>query len=77
MPARPRWRGALHPVTLVVEEIEEIFHELGFTLATGPEVETEWYNFGALNFPPDHPAMDMHDTLYLEERRQRLRIERP
>jgi phenylalanyl-tRNA synthetase alpha chain len=53
-------------VTLVIEEIEAIFGELGFTIATGPEAELEWYNFSALNFPPDHPAMDMHDTLYLE-----------
>jgi phenylalanyl-tRNA synthetase alpha chain len=67
MPARHAWRGAKHPVTLVLEEIEEIFREMGFTVATGPEAEHEWYNFGALNFPPDHPAMDMHDTLYLEQ----------
>ncbi|HEY9449417.1 MAG TPA: phenylalanine--tRNA ligase subunit alpha [Gemmatimonadaceae bacterium] len=66
MPSRQRWRGARHPVTLVIEEIEAIFGELGFTIATGPEAELEWYNFSALNFPPDHPAMDMHDTLYLE-----------
>jgi phenylalanyl-tRNA synthetase alpha chain len=66
MPARERWHGAKHPVTLVIEEIEGIFAELGFTVATGPEAELEWYNFGALNFPADHPAMDMHDTLYLE-----------
>jgi phenylalanyl-tRNA synthetase alpha chain len=66
MPARRQWRGAKHPVTIVMEEIESIFRELGFTIATGPEAEHEWYNFGALNFPPDHPAMDMHDTLYLE-----------
>ena len=66
MPARRQWRGAKHPVTIVLEEIEEIFRDLGFTIATGPEAESEWYNFGALNFPPDHPAMDMHDTLYLE-----------
>lgn len=66
MPARHPWRGAKHPVTLVLEEIEAIFREIGFTVATGPEAEHEWYNFGALNFPPDHPAMDMHDTLYLE-----------
>jgi phenylalanyl-tRNA synthetase alpha chain len=65
MPARRAWRGAKHPVTLVIEEIEGIFRELGFTIATGPEAETEWYNFGALNFPPNHPAMDLHDTLYL------------
>jgi phenylalanyl-tRNA synthetase alpha chain len=65
MPARRQWRGAKHPVTLVIEEIDEIFRELGFTIAMGPEVETEWYNFGSLNFPPNHPAMDLHDTLYL------------
>jgi phenylalanyl-tRNA synthetase alpha chain len=67
MPPRRVWKGGRHPVTLVIEEIEEIFRELGFTIALGPEAETEWYNFGALNFPPDHPAMDMHDTLYLED----------
>jgi len=67
MPARAQWRGAKHPVTLVIEEIEEIFGELGFTVALGPEAETEWHNFTALNFPPDHPAMDMHDTLYLDD----------
>jgi phenylalanyl-tRNA synthetase alpha chain len=65
MPSRRAWRGALHPVTVVIDEIRDIFRELGFTVAVGPEAETEWYNFGALNFPPDHPAMDMHDTLYL------------
>jgi len=66
LPARRQWRGAKHPVTLVVEEIESIFRELCFTVATGPEAETEWYNFGALNFPANHPALDAHDTLYLE-----------
>ena len=67
MPARHSWRGGAHPVTLVIDEIEEIFRELGFTIALGPEAETPWYNFTALNFPADHPAMDMHDTLYLGE----------
>lgn len=67
MPARRQWRGSRHPVTLVIDEIVEIFRELGFTIAVGPEAEHEWYNFGALNFPPDHPAMDAHDTLYLGE----------
>jgi phenylalanyl-tRNA synthetase alpha chain len=66
LPERRVWKGAKHPVTLVIEEIEEIFRELGFTVAQGPEAETEWYNFGALNFPPNHPALDAHDTLYLE-----------
>jgi len=67
MPARERWRGGKHPVTLVIDEIVGIFREIGFTVALGPESESEWYNFSALNFPPDHPAMDMHDTLYLGE----------
>ena len=67
MPARRTWRGAIHPVTVVIDEIRDIFRELGFTIAVGPEAETEWYNFGALNFPPNHPAMDAHDTLYLTD----------
>ena len=67
MPPRRRWQGTKHPVTTVIEEVEAIFRELGFTIALGPEAETEWYNFGALNFPPDHPALDMHDTLYLRD----------
>lgn len=67
MPARRTWRGAVHPVTIVIDEIRDIFRELGFTVAVGPEAETDWYNFGALNFPPNHPAMDAHDTLYLTD----------
>ena len=66
LPGRGRWIGAEHPVSRVIAEIVEIFRELGFAVAGGPEAETEWYNFGALNFPADHPAMDMHDTLYLD-----------
>ncbi|MBA3854086.1 MAG: phenylalanine--tRNA ligase subunit alpha [Gemmatimonas sp.] len=65
MPARDRWQGTVHPVSMVIDEVVEIFRELGFTIALGPEAEQSWYNFGALNFPADHPAMDMHDTLYL------------
>jgi phenylalanyl-tRNA synthetase alpha chain len=67
MPARQAWRGAAHPVSLVFDEIQDLFRELGFTIALGPEAETPRYNFGALNFPADHPAMEMHDTLYLGE----------
>lgn len=67
MPPRRQWLGSKHPVTLVIDEIGEIFRELGFTIALGPEAETEWYNFTSLNFPPDHPALDLHDTLYLSE----------
>ncbi len=67
MPGRRTWQGSVHPVSLVIDEISGIFRELGFTIALGPEAETEWYNFGALNFPPDHPAMEAHDTLYLSD----------
>jgi len=67
LPAREQWRGGKHPVTTVIDEIVGIFRELGFTVALGPESESEWYNFGALNFPADHPAMDLHDTFYLGE----------
>jgi len=65
MPARRQYVGAEHPVTRVIEEIVGIFRELGFTVAAGPEAETDWYNFTALNFPEDHPALDAHDTMYL------------
>ena len=65
LPARREWKGARHPVSIVVDDIVAIFRKLGFTVALGPEVEWEWYNFGALNFPANHPAMDLHDTLYL------------
>ena len=67
LPARRRWTGSRHPVTLVMDEITAIFRGMGFVRATGPEAESEWLNFLALNFPADHPAMDLHDTLYLGE----------
>lgn len=67
LPGRDRWRGGLHPVTQVVEEICDIFRDLGFTRVSGPEAENTWYNFTALNTPLDHPAADMHDTFYLDE----------
>ena len=65
MPGRPGWHGGLHLVTQVVDEVCDIFRELGFVRAVGPEAETEWYNFGALNFPKDHPAIDAQDSFYL------------
>lgn len=65
MPARPVWRGGVHPVTAVVDEICQIFRLLGFTRVTGPEAETEEYNFTKLNISLDHPAADMQDTFYL------------
>lgn len=65
LPGRRAWLGARHPVTQVIDEICQIFRELGFTRARGPEAETEWHNFEALNTPLDHPAADMQDTFYL------------
>jgi phenylalanyl-tRNA synthetase alpha chain len=67
LPGRRRWSGAIHPVTQVVDEICDIFRDLGFTRVVGPEAETTWYNFTALNTPLDHPAADMHDTFYLSD----------
>jgi phenylalanyl-tRNA synthetase alpha chain len=58
-------RGSVHPVSQVMDELAEIFADLGFTVATGPEIEDDWHNFTALNFPQDHPARAMHDTFYL------------
>lgn len=67
LPGRREWKGGLHPVTKVIDEVCEIFRELGFTRAAGPEAETDWHNFIALNIPLDHPAADMHDTFYLAD----------
>ncbi len=67
LPGRRPPRGTLHPLTLVQDEIIEIFQGLGFTVAEGPEVESDFYNFEALNIPKDHPARDMQDTFYLSD----------
>jgi phenylalanyl-tRNA synthetase alpha chain len=67
LPSRHTWSGAIHPVSAVIEEVWQIFKALGFTRARGPEAETEWYNFVALNTPLDHPAADEQDTLYLDK----------
>ena len=66
LPGRGRWVGARHPVTLVIDEICDVLASLGFTRVRGPEAETDWHNFVALNTPLDHPAADMHDTFYLD-----------
>lgn len=58
--------GGLHPMTQVERELEQIFTSLGFSVTHGPEVESDWYNFEALNFPPDHPARDAQDTFYVQ-----------
>ncbi len=59
--------GSRHPISLVKNEIENIFKRLGFTTATGPEIEDDWHVFSALNFPPEHPARDMQDTFFIEK----------
>jgi len=60
-------KGHLHPITEAIEDIRKIFAKIGFTVVEGPEVETEYFNFDALNFPKDHPARDMQDTFWLKE----------
>ncbi len=67
LPGRPSPRGSLHPVTRVAEEISDIFLRLGFRIAESPEVETDYYNFEALNIPRYHPARDMQDTFYVSD----------
>lgn len=59
--------GARHPLSLVRNEIIEIFRRIGFTVSEGPEIEDDWHNFSALNFPPEHPARDMQDTFFIEK----------
>ena len=66
LPGRRPAVGTLHPVTLVRREIEEIFLRMGYSVADGPEVEDDWHNFEALNFPPDHPARDSQDTFFVQ-----------
>lgn len=66
LPGRRAVRGGLHPVSLTLERIEGIFGSMGFEVAQGPEIESDWFNFTALNTPEDHPARSMHDTFYVE-----------
>ena len=66
LPGRHRGQGGLHPVSLTLERIEAIFGSMGFEVAEGPEIESDWFNFTALNTPEDHPARSMHDTFYVE-----------
>jgi phenylalanyl-tRNA synthetase alpha chain len=78
LPALEMPRGSVHPVSQVMDELAEIFADLGFAVATGPEIEDEWHNFSALNMPESHPARAMHDTFYFpdhddQQRRMLLR----
>ncbi len=67
LPGRGRSKGGLHPVTRTLERIEQLFASIGFAVADGPEIESDWYNFTALNTPENHPARSMHDTFYLQD----------
>lgn len=72
-PAFPaRERGHLHPITLIQEELEDLFYSMGFMVLDGPELESDYFNFTALNIPPTHPARDMQDTLYIKDRDDRV-----
>jgi len=66
LPGRGTGQGGLHPVSRTLERIEALFRSIGFVVADGPEIETDWHNFTALNTPENHPARSMHDTFYLE-----------
>ena len=65
LPGRPRRMGTIHPVSQVTEEITAIFADMGFAVAEGPQIESDWYNFDALNIPPEHPARQEHDTFFM------------
>ena len=67
LPGRQPWRGRRHILAAVLQEIVEIFHGMGFSVAEGPEVELDYFNFQALNFPEDHPSRDLQDTFYVED----------
>lgn len=69
LPGRNAARGGLHPITRTLERIADLFGRLGYELADGPEIEDDWHNFQALNFPPHHPARAMHDTFYFGDGR--------
>ncbi|MGB8621419.1 MAG: phenylalanine--tRNA ligase subunit alpha [Paracoccaceae bacterium] len=65
LPGRPRRRGTIHPVSQVMDEVTAIFADMGFAVAEGPQIESDWYNFDALNIPPEHPARQEHDTFFM------------
>ncbi|MBT9245621.1 phenylalanine--tRNA ligase subunit alpha [Gemmobacter fulvus] len=65
LPGRPRRVGSIHPVSQVMDELTAIFADMGFSVAEGPQVESDWYNFDALNIPPEHPARQEHDTFFM------------
>ena len=73
-PGEPVEIGANHPISLVRSEIISIFERIGYTVSEGPEIEDDWHNFSALNFPPEHPARDMQDTFFVEQGKQEMAL---
>lgn len=74
LPVRPESAGSLHPISQTIAELTAIFGQMGFTVAEGPDIDDDFHNFTALNFPPDHPARQMHDTFFLPEKADASRL---
>lgn len=74
LPVRPERRGCVHPISQTIDEVIAIFGEMGFTVAEGPDIEEDWYNFTALNIPQDHPARQEHDTFYINAEKEGRRM---
>ncbi|MCW9035453.1 MAG: phenylalanine--tRNA ligase subunit alpha [Rhodospirillales bacterium] len=74
LPVRPEDQGRIHPISQTIDEVVAIFGEMGFTVAEGPDIEEDWYNFSALNIPPEHPARQEHDTFYLPNEKEGHRM---
>lgn len=68
LPGRMPWAGSLHPITLAMEDVCSVFRSMGYEVVSGPEVDTDFHCFEALNMPPEHPARDMQDTLYIQDK---------
>jgi len=74
LPVRPERKGYVHPISQTIDEVIAIFGEMGFTVAEGPDIEEDWYNFTALNIPQDHPARQEHDTFYINAEKEGRRM---
>ena len=74
LPVRPERKGYVHPISQTIDEVVSIFGEMGFTVAEGPDIEEDWYNFTALNIPQDHPARQEHDTFYINAEKDGRRM---
>ena len=73
-PTRADSVGSHHPLSIIKREIEDIFKKIGFSISEGPEIEDDWHNFSALNFPPEHPARDMQDTFFIQKGNEEIAL---